>query len=319
MKKRSKLYTVILSIIVLTQLCIIFLLSFHVYRVRERIIPIIQNIIRLPVKYYEANNNDRLRYFYEPKTSYQDHPTWLGYTAFYSINNDQLNSTEEYTVQKPNDVFRIITLGDSHTFGIYVNTIDNYPSKLEALLNKNCTSKRKYQVLNFGVGGYDLSYSAERFKIRGTKYNPDLVIWYINEWNLEDINEFTRPKMSELVRGGVSFFDANTQTYTLAQKAREQLYLQFGDSGIKKYQLEVFRSFLNTYTGKLVFIKLNTWESDLFEKLRKMSKDIEVVEIESYLEDPKLRLFDFHPNSEGYTFIAESIYKNYLRNILHCR
>jgi len=105
-------------------------------------------------------------------------PPWLGYTPAYTINSDTLNDGSEYQIQKPKDTYRIMTLGDSFTFGFYVNTYDSYPETLERLLNEQ-PCNNKFEVLNLGLPGYDIRQSLERFKRRGSKYNPDLVIWFL--------------------------------------------------------------------------------------------------------------------------------------------
>ena len=43
----------------------------------------------------------------------------------------------EYSLERPNNTFRILVLGDSMTFGQGINkTSDTYPKQLEVLLNK---------------------------------------------------------------------------------------------------------------------------------------------------------------------------------------
>ena len=46
---------------------------------------------------------------------------------------------------------------------------------MEKLLN-NGTSEKKYEVLNMGVGGYHTLQEAETLRVKGCKYNPDIVI-----------------------------------------------------------------------------------------------------------------------------------------------
>lgn len=70
---------------------------------------------------------DKLKYFYKPKpnTTETDSAYWLTYKPEYTINSDSLNERFEYLVNKPKDTYRIITLGNSFTFGMWVNTKDN--------------------------------------------------------------------------------------------------------------------------------------------------------------------------------------------------
>ena len=58
-------------------------------------------------------------------------------------------------IKKNKDTFRIITLGDSFTFGMYINTKDNWTELLEDKLNSDmgCKNISMFEVINLGVGG----------------------------------------------------------------------------------------------------------------------------------------------------------------------
>jgi len=131
--------------------------------------------------------------FYEPKPNVDETNefSWASGSATYTINADGLNERFDYPVQKTPHAYRIIALGDSFTFGHYVNTADNWTEVLEDQLNSHnpCPDVRKYEVLNLGVRGYDLDFAAERFRVRGQKYNPDLVIWFINNHHFTAVRE----------------------------------------------------------------------------------------------------------------------------------
>ena len=59
----------------------------------------------------------------------------------------------EIPMEKPASVVRVVALGDSYTFGFGVRAHLAYPRRLEDLLNQRSPGRR-FQVLNFGVGGY---------------------------------------------------------------------------------------------------------------------------------------------------------------------
>jgi len=82
------------------------------------------------------NSNSQLKYFYEPKSNTKEKatrwaPEWTIPSTFktdgiyYTINSDSLNERFNYSIEKPKNTYRIITLGDSFTFGVFVNTKDN--------------------------------------------------------------------------------------------------------------------------------------------------------------------------------------------------
>jgi hypothetical protein len=65
---------------------------------------------------------------------------WDHTRAYYTFNQDGLNERYDYNTTKPDGIFRIITLGDSFTFGHFVDTKDNWTERLEDLLNEDNSS-----------------------------------------------------------------------------------------------------------------------------------------------------------------------------------
>lgn len=88
----------------------------------------------------------------------------------------------EFSPQKPPNVTRILSLGDSLTFGAGVRTEDTYPAQLETLLNQGNSSKQ-IEVINMGVFGYGTWQAVDVLKQKGLDYQPDLVLlgFYIND------------------------------------------------------------------------------------------------------------------------------------------
>lgn len=91
-----------------------------------------------------------------------------------SINSDGLRGPE-HTVKAAENTFRIIMLGDSETFSYLLEESNTLPYLLQDKLNRNAKSVR-YEVLNFGVEGYNTLQELEQLKIKGLKYNPGLII-----------------------------------------------------------------------------------------------------------------------------------------------
>ncbi|MCX5704042.1 MAG: hypothetical protein NT066_06105 [Candidatus Omnitrophica bacterium] len=91
-----------------------------------------------------------------------------------SVNSDGFRGPE-YFLQKPPNTFRILMLGDSETLSVSLEPAETLAAQLEGLLNKNSKSLH-YEVLNFGVEGYNTLQELEQLKTKGLKYNPDLVI-----------------------------------------------------------------------------------------------------------------------------------------------
>jgi len=77
----------------------------------------------------------------------------------------------EYPVAKGRQ-YRIASVGDSTTFGNGLPVDSVYPKQLESLL---ASEKRGFEVLNFGVGGYDVLNYLGVVELRAA-YRPDLVV-----------------------------------------------------------------------------------------------------------------------------------------------
>lgn len=78
------------------------------------------------------------------------------------------------TRQKPAGIIRILVFGDSHTFGTGAGDGATYPDQLESLLNRDGSGR--FEVINFGVGGYDLRQSIRLARAKAPVYRPDLVL-----------------------------------------------------------------------------------------------------------------------------------------------
>jgi lysophospholipase L1-like esterase len=69
----------------------------------------------------------------------------------------------------------IVVLGDSFTFGFFVDGDKTYPSVLERLLAGQVEGKT-VQVLNFGVGGYSTPDEALTLEHKGLAWDPALIV-----------------------------------------------------------------------------------------------------------------------------------------------
>ncbi len=117
----------------------------------------------------------------------------------------------EYSVEKPNNTYRIIALGDGFTLVLGLNLNESWPWLLESKLNQMGLEKN-VEALNLAVPGQHTLALVERFKETGLKYKPDLVIvqllgdrhlindtlWYeiyegLREKHLGKLDETNRP------------------------------------------------------------------------------------------------------------------------------
>jgi lysophospholipase L1-like esterase len=95
-----------------------------------------------------------------------------------SINSKGLRDREFNYARTPG-VSRILALGDSFTLGWGVPIEQSYSK----LLEKNLSRKKPVEVINTGIGNYNLEQETAAYKLEGFKYKPDLVVlfFYLND------------------------------------------------------------------------------------------------------------------------------------------
>lgn len=90
-------------------------------------------------------------------------------------------------LQKPNDTYRVVVVGDSITLGWGVPGDETYPAQLERLLNTappgGFPQDVHYEVLNLGVGNYNTVQEVARLRNVGLQFDPDLILlgYFIND------------------------------------------------------------------------------------------------------------------------------------------
>jgi len=114
-----------------------------------------------------------------------------------NTNSKGIRGITEYTYERQPGKLRIVTLGDSFTFGDEVSDNETYSSDLATMLPNT-------EVLNLGVSGYGHDQMLLYFQEEGVKYHPDVVILgYVSfdaDRNLHLFGAFEKPKF-ELSHG----------------------------------------------------------------------------------------------------------------------
>jgi len=133
-----------------------------------------------------------LRYF-KPQIVFVDFPSgwWLPEKDLCHVHAPHLKSyyeTNEFRVdfttnslglrdrevaEKDDSIFRILSVGDSFTWGGGVAQNETYPKHLETLLN---STGSRYEVINAGVSSYDTRQEFYYLLKYGLKLKPDLVL-----------------------------------------------------------------------------------------------------------------------------------------------
>lgn len=270
-------------------------------------------------------DSENLKYFYEPKpNSVQlDQPNWLGYEAKYTINNDSLNERFSYTLNHDTSTYRIITIGDSFTFGQYINTPENYSEILEDSLNKlKCKNIKHFDVINLGVEGYDVTYTIEHFIKRGIKYNPDMVVWLLNGHNLDQVDELTYQIRPTMKQEGFLDFNSKTNRFEVKEQAIKVVKKIYSEKLRLEYLKRAFEKMFNNYKGKLIVMTFKDEKipnKNLLEEFLQKTKNIYYPYLYNTWTDETLHLKDYHPNKKGHQKIAEDMFRYLNENFLKCQ
>jgi lysophospholipase L1-like esterase len=110
--------------------------------------------------------------------------------------NAQGTRGPEFTVAKPAGTFRVLSLGDSRTFGWGLTDEETYSRRLETLLNALPAKTKRVEVINAGVNAWSFSQMAVYLREFGLRYQPDVVV--LGEANLW--TQFSEKNSPEFVR-----------------------------------------------------------------------------------------------------------------------
>lgn len=277
---------------------------------------------------------DHLKFFFE----WEAHQTithersWLPRVIEAKTNNDGLISSVDYELTKPPGTYRILAIGDSFVEGPFVDPPETYPRQLEALLNAAdiCNTGYKYEVLNMGVGGYDIEYAAVRLLSKGLKYDPDLVVWllknddfaerldvnlvreqeyidYINNVLGGDIEKFAPYKRWFAQIGEIKNVGQIIHGVVVREQVEEEAYKFYF-----KEQNEMINEVTNTTTLPIIMATFTDTDAIFKARMKLWANSHETVHFFDKIPalksgDETFDPHDGHPNAKGYQVIANSL------------
>jgi len=105
---------------------------------------------------------------------------------------------DEISLEKPRGMKRIACMGTSESFGLYEDSGKEWPAQLNDLLSPS----GKFQVINTSVVGLGIEYFKPYLEKYVLKFEPDLVILYINPYFYisqvgKNPQKTSKPKMEE--------------------------------------------------------------------------------------------------------------------------
>jgi hypothetical protein len=273
-----------------------------------------------------------LHYYYElqPNSVKYEDLEFLGLSGEvkHTINQDGLNERYDYKIPKLDDTYRIVVLGDSFTEGMFVDTEKNYVELLEDRLNglSRCANWLHFDVINLGVEGYDMQYTAERWKRKGIKYAPDLVILLTEEDDFTYPNELFHPVVERIHKELDASSTADMQptdqpkdfyeAWTIAYK--EILRIYDGDiSRIVFQSADHLKTITTLYNGPLVLVTLKNTSKLVLQELQQIQKQRPQTFL--FIIDGYDMFPDGHPSNEGHRQFAQFMYDKITeRNIVSC-
>jgi hypothetical protein len=302
----------VLFVVIVTQLILIFYLAVKIFLKKPQVI-----VTKVHNSALVQGSGSKLKYFSEPSPNsiITDVVPWSKKKVVYTINNDSLNEVRDYKIDKSPKFFRIITLGDSYTFGQFINTSDNWAELLESKLNiLNCKDIKGFEVINLGVEDYDIQYSLERFKLRGQKYKPDLVIWFLKNDDFISINEQIKPFENKIMKDNNLSYDSpkylfdNNMYYPIGEEAYKIFSQSNPENEVLKTQEQFLNDFTKEYSGGILFMTLNNSNAKHNKIMEDIAKRSQTFLIKIDLDNAKYRFPDTHPNELGSTKIADTIF-----------
>ncbi len=308
-------YKVIFGVSIASEIYVLAIYGLNVYlylRVKQNVLG--ASVVRLHKENLIYTPTSNLKYFYEYKAdiTLPDTVPGSGEPVAYTFNKDALNERYNYPVTADPLTYRIITLGDSFTFGHFVNTADNWTERLEDSLNLSlCADVSHVDVINLGLPGYDSEYDVERFIRRGLKYHPYLVIWFLHGDRWNELMTAKRLELEKTLTPEEIQKAAEKGDYNLSwEKAMEYVYETYSPIQLLEQQQAVFARFSGVYSGKLLVVSVP--DADPLYRMR--LKYFVYNRPQTYYSDDLPRLSqihgvlpDGHPNTAGHAAIAASV------------
>jgi lysophospholipase L1-like esterase len=228
-------------------------------------------------------------------------------TIYIDINSQGFRD-REFTLSKPPNTIRILAMGDSWTYGWYVNLNDTWPKRLEKLLNER-RSKLKFEVFNLGVPGYDIWNVANLFVKKGYIYNPDILL-------ISFIDNDVAPEPQVCFSDCVNVSSNKSECKIVCHL--DILYkFTHNKTHITEFVNKSLKLLRSKYDGKVYLIMFplsNSFYEEILENLAK-NYDIKICNMhEIYKKWPIEELvldkeYDYHPNEFAYSLIAERVFQ----------
>lgn len=148
--------------------------------------------------------------------------------------SDQGLRDHQYTIPKPENVFRIVVIGDSVTYGLGGQREDTFVKQLESLIDKiSPADSPAIEVINLGVAGYNIHQIVERLRLWGLQFQPDLILYAyvlndpqhfsLESASLKAIQKQVKLDITKTYNDGLTRLLRHSQLYLAIRRATIQL------------------------------------------------------------------------------------------------
>lgn len=159
--------------------------SFLGYALEPYVLPI--NRLKEGIDAY-LHNMDTATILFDEQTGWAYRPNSLRHQGTFTVNSSGMRSRREFSEEPLPDTLRIAAFGDSFTAGDDANDDQVWTNQLEFALQQHGI---RAEVMNFGVGGYDMGQAFLRWRGTGQQFEPDIVIFGLQPENLDrNVNVF---------------------------------------------------------------------------------------------------------------------------------
>lgn len=228
---------------------------------------------------------------------------------------------KDYMLQKPEDTYRIALLGGSYEMGAGVGDNENYESVAEDLLNNRYD--RKFEILNFAVGGYHLIENVYNTKFNVLRFKPDALIYTAHS------NEFYRMKsrLIDLFTSKVEIEDPFLRKIKSKSGIKSRMCRLEKDNRLKPYIKSIIEWGYNTIANdcktngiKPIWVYVpalgdGDYDPD-FDVVSSIAKEagFEIIILKDLFKDHNFKNlivapWDYHPNSNGHRIIGNKLFK----------
>jgi hypothetical protein len=245
------------------------------------------------------------------------------------VTNSRGLRDKEYSLEKPEGVFRVAVMGDSFSMPSGVAIEDAYHSLIENHLNEGRDTVG-YEVINFAVGGYTFEQYVLTIRRKALAYDPDLIVIGFcagNDDNVHQPDQFPNPYHplgeSYPFYGSFALDAARFKLQSMRSEQemgrelaeRQSRYLarifsELSDLG-KREEIPIVVVYLSNHPANYRAIQEIALANGIEHFL-----DTSTAFRGTKLDDYRILPIDNHPNAQAHRIFAERIYDYLVRHDL---